>query len=113
MSDLTGFIEQFCHRENESPGSSLVLDNTGTPWSGRCWAWGVSVALFHLRGSSWSQAGEGADSVPYKAGTRIPLGSFLCLRETMRELVSLPNEAASAALKGHGKPDCPSYQEKR
>lgn len=50
----------------------------------------MRVALFQLRGSSWSQAGSGADSGLIKADARMPLGSFLYHREAMRELIPLP-----------------------
>ena len=43
-----------------------------------------------------------ADSGPIRAGARLPLDSFLCLREATRELISLPSKASSATLKDQG-----------
>lgn len=113
MSNLTGYIEQLYHRGNESPGSSSGLDNTGAPWWGRCWRWGVRLALLQLRRLILVPSWFSGRLRPYKVGARIPLGSFLYHREAVQELIPLPSEASLAALKGHGQPDCPGYQENR
>lgn len=45
---------------------------------------------------------SGPESDPGR--TQAVQGSFLCLRDVMRELIPLPSEASWAAPRGHGKP---------
>lgn len=107
MSNLTGYIKQSYHGGNESPGSSSALDNTGA-LCGETVGDGEWERLVHPGPDP-----DRADSGPFRAGARFPLGSFLCLREDVPKLASLPSEASMATLRGQGKPEGPGHQKRR
>ena len=106
MSNLTDYIKQLYHGENECWGqrgswqcrSSQAGESSGMGGEIECLCGSVPTQRLRCSGPNPDQA----DSGPIRAGARFPLGSFLCLREAMQELISLPSEASSAILKDQG-----------